>query len=710
MKEAPVEPSRRQVHLRDYLRTIWRGRWTVVAITLAVLTISLVATLLSTPIYRATVTVEVQPQARRIMTGEDMTGLGVQGYSWTAEDRYIKTQLEILKSRSLAQQVVEEHLLDQDLRFPESNDPIATLINLVQVRPREGTGILEISIAGPDAEAITQWVNGVAVVYIDRNVEQARKTVDIVLKDVHEQLHKMKDDLEDAQEKHLTLAREDGILDVAGQQLIINQEISRLTQEHAEARKDATELSRKRDTVNGLLEGVGNPMLIEEVAKDATVQGLIAKKSEVDKEIAQLAVTRRPGHPDYQRALSELESIESQLAAQYRAILDRMRSDYDSAVEREKYLQTELSLAQLRAVKFGEDTSQYVITQADVDARNRIYDTVVTRLQEINLSAGVMSNNIRIVDPAIVPTRTVSPRKVMNLAGGLILGLLLGLGTVFFLDYLDNTIKSAEDLEHELGLQALAVIPRRRTQTSQAVKEALQTLRTSVLFSSQGRTLNVLLVTSAGPREGKSSTVADLAETLAMSGEKVALVDCDLRRPTMHSRFNLERDHGLSNYLVTREVEDWAGYMKEASTPNLSVFTCGPLPPNPPDLFNSKRFRNLLDQLKQSFDWVLIDSPPVISLTDAIILASLVDMVALVVKHNENDQEMIFRCLQQVRNVNANVIGAVLNCLDIQKEGYYYSGYYYQRDGERKKRRRRVRRSAEASAEGAPGDKADRAG
>jgi capsular exopolysaccharide synthesis family protein len=337
------------------------------------------------------------------------------------------------------------------------------------------------------------------------------------------------------------------------------------------------------------------------------------------------------------------------------------------------------------------------VTRTDAEARKHIYDLVAQRLQEINLSAGVLANNLRVVDRAILPQTPIAPRKRLNLAAGLVLGLLLGLGTVFFLDYLDNTVKSAEDLEHDLDLHLLAVLPRKRSGSDRAVKEALQTLRTSILFSSQGRAHKVLLVTSAGPREGKSSTVSDLARTLANAGEQVALLDCDLRRPTVHARFDLPRDHGLSNYIVAREGEDWKSYVKGAGIPNLSVLTCGPLPPNPPDLFSAKRFQDLLAEFKENFDWVLLDSPPVLALADAVILASLSDMVALVIKHNENDKDMIRRSLKQLRDVNPNVIGGILNSVDLHRgaSGYYYAGYYYEeQEGKRVKRRRRIRRRA----------------
>jgi capsular exopolysaccharide synthesis family protein len=185
---------------------------------------------------------------------------------------------------------------------------------------------------------------------------------------------------------------------------------------------------------------------------------------------------------------------------------------------------------------------------------------------------------------------------------------------------------------------------------------------------------------------------------LASAGEKVVIVDADLRRPSVHEQLGLERTSGLTNYLLSTDGEDWRGYLKISSTPNLLTMTCGPIPPNPPELFGTERFLGLIQELRRNFNWVLIDSPPVISLTDSVILASLVDLVAFVVRHSENDKDMIRRCVTSLRNVNQNVIGAVLNDVDLARShyrDYYYAGYYYYgADQEKQKRKKKIRATA----------------
>jgi capsular exopolysaccharide synthesis family protein len=327
-------------------------------------------------------------------------------------------------------------------------------------------------------------------------------------------------------------------------------------------------------------------------------------------------------------------------------------------------------------------STDYKILRSEIEEDRRIYDLILSRIKEIDLNKDTLSNNLRVLDEAVVPEAPVRPRKVMNLIAGCLLGLMLGAGTVIFLDYLDNTIKSPEDVEQYLDLHILAVVPRHRKENSPAVKEAFQTLRTSLLFSSKARSLKTLLVTSAGPGEGKSSIAVSMARSLASAGDRVVLLDADLRRPTVHAKAGVERSGGLTNYLLSTEGDlSWSRYLKDVpDAPRLKVMTCGPIPPNPPELFSTEKFRDLLQQLAARFDWVLLDSPPLASMSDSLVLGSLVDMVALVIKHNENDRDLIKRSVTGLLQVHANIIGAVLNSVDLSKNSgkdYYYGGYYY---------------------------------
>src|SRR3989449_4998605 len=251
------------------------------------------------------------------------------------------------------------------------------------------------------------------------------------------------------------------------------------------------------------------------------------------------------------------------------------------------------------------------MVKGEATETKRIYDLISRRVKEIDLSSSLMSNNLRILDKAPVPKVPVRPRTILNMSLGILLGLLMGVGTVFFLDYMDNTVRTSEDVEQYLRLNLLAIVPKQSDGTHAAVKEAYQTLRTSLLFSRKSRGANTVLITSAGPQEGKSCTTVNVARTLATAGEKVIIVDCDLRRPAIHTRLNLGRDRGVTNYILSSAGDEWRNYVKSTDQSNLLALTCGPIPPNPADVFGHERFVNLLKELRAKFDWVFIDSPPV---------------------------------------------------------------------------------------------------
>jgi capsular exopolysaccharide synthesis family protein len=227
------------------------------------------------------------------------------------------------------------------------------------------------------------------------------------------------------------------------------------------------------------------------------------------------------------------------------------------------------------------------------------------------------------------------------------------------------------------------------------VREAYQSLRTSIIFSSKNRQHRILLTTSTGPREGKSSTVANLGRALAAAGDRVIIVDCDLRKPKQHVHHDLPREPGLTNYLAAEQDDrDWSRFVRKVQG-NLDLLTCGPIPPSPPELLGNERFTELLGALRSSYDWVLVDSPPAANLADASVLASVAEMIVLVVRHNATDRDLVIKTFQQLRAFNGNVVGVVLNNVDLGRayhKDYYYAGYYYEDDAEQPSSKRREAR------------------
>jgi polysaccharide biosynthesis transport protein len=694
----PAE-DKREVHLLDYWRTIWRGRWTVVSMFVVVVTLVAIGTFTQKPIYRAQASVEITPQSNKVSPVADVSELGTGNYGWYAEERYFNTQYQIIKSRDVAQRVFDRLDLYSHPAFKANNDPIAALSAMIEVEPVKDTGIVQISIEGSNPEEAAAWTNATTQAYVDRNIQVAVEATSRAVKALLGEIAPLREKLQDTQKNSFDFAERANLYVPENQQKITNDRLSTL-------QADLTDTQVKRAEIESLLKQVDSVRLsggsyetIPQIANDAIIQDLYKEKVGLEREYEKLLVTYKDKHTRVLEKQSEIENINQKIGSEADRIISSLRTQYSLYRDREDKLRQAMDDTRAESLKVNKTASSYDLVRGEATETKRIYDLISARVKEIDLSASLLSNNLRILDKATVPKVPIKPRVALNLAIGIVLGLLLGVGTVFFLDYMDNTVRSSEDVEQFLKLNLLAIVPRQEETTGSAVKEAYQTLRTSLLFSRKTRSANTVLITSAGPQEGKSCTTVNVARTIATSGERTIVLDCDLRRPTIHQRLNLTRDRGITNYILSSDGDDWRNYAKPTDLPNLFAMTSGPIPPNPVDVFGHERFQRLLQELRPQFDWIFIDSPPVVSLADAMVLASLSDMVAFVVKHHATDKDLIRRCITNVRKVNANVVGAVLNNVDLDRshyKDYYYVGYYYY--GESSGRKGRKRKAARERA------------
>jgi polysaccharide biosynthesis transport protein len=693
MPDSLIPPGeKREVHLLDYWRTIWRGRWTILSIFVVVFTLVAIGTFTQKPIYRARATVEITPQSRKVSPVADVAEMGAAQYGWFAEERYFNTQYEIIRSRDIARRVFDRLDLYNHPLFKKSTDPIGDFSGMIEVEPVKDTGIVEISMEGLTPDEVATWVNTISEAYVDRNLDQAVEATSKAVKALLSEIAPLKEKLEDTQRSTFEFAEKANMYVPENQQKITNDRLSTLQAGLTEAQVKRGEVEGVLKQIDGVRKNNGSYENIPQISGDTVVQELYREKVGLDREYERLLVTYKDKHIRVLEKQKEIDETTQKIAAEVDRIIGGLRSQYDLLKDREGKLLQAIEETRSESLQVNRKASSYEMVKGEATETKRIYDLISGRVKEIDLSSSLLSNNLRILDKAPVPKIPVRPRTVLNLAIGILLGLTLGVGAVFFLDYMDNTVRSSEDVEQYLKLNLLAIVPKQAEGTHSAVKEAYQTLRTSLLFSRKSRAANTVLITSAGPQEGKSCTTVNVARTLSTAGERVIIVDCDLRRPAIHTRLNLSRDSGVTNYILSSEGDDWRNYVKSTDLPKLFALTCGPIPPNPADVFGHERFLTLLKELRAEFDWVFLDSPPVVSLADSMILASLADMVAFVIRHNENDKELIRRCVMNVRKINPNVIGAVLNNVDLDRshyKDYYYVGYYYYGESSSSKKGRR---------------------
>jgi capsular exopolysaccharide synthesis family protein len=691
---SPVPAASREAHLRDYWKILWQGRWTILAVFLVIVGVTAVRTFLQTPVYRATATIEVQPQAKRLALGQDVSGMGAAGYGWFAEEKYHNTQVEIIKSRDVSERVIDALGLRSHPSFAEAADAVEAFRARIQVTPRRETGLIEISMFGPDPDDITAWVNQVAEEYVDRNLERATANVTVAIGIIEDQMHRLERSLSEAESERFDAL--ESSLTSEEQETIVR---DKLKTYNADLTEVQIELSRLRDTLMRIRQmqvGGADLMSLPELADDPTLKELNRSKVELERDLESAKVDLRPGHPTYTKTNSELAKVRKSISDRVSVILGTLQTSYDLALEHEDFLKRQIADAESNSLQVAKDTSEYEIYKTRAETKKRIIDVINKAMSEVQLGASMLSNNVSVLDEATPPLYPVKPRRRMNILIGALFGFFLGIATAFFLDYLDNTFRTPEDIEKYLGLAVLGVIPKlegKQGLDNRTYREAFQSLRTSVIFSSKNRQRKVILITSTGPQEGKSSTAANLGRILAAAGDRVVILDCDLRRPIQHSLHEVDRDVGLTTYLSEPvDRTDWTGYVKPAAPAPMQVVTCGPIPPSPPELLGSERFADMLVGMRDKYDWIILDSPPAASLADASILAAVSDMVVLVVQHNRTDRDVVLKTLQKLHAVNPAVVGSVLNNVDMEKaygKDYYYAGYYYEEDGKRGKRRKK---------------------
>jgi capsular exopolysaccharide synthesis family protein len=698
----------REAHLRDYWKIVWQGRWTIVAIFLVVVGGTAFLTLRAPKIYRATATIEVQPQATNVRAGQDVSGLGAAGYGWFAEEKYHNTQVEIIKSREVARTAIEtlglvprgpdavsDHELFEGLSL---DDTVDAFRGMLQVVPRRETGLIEISMTGTKPEDITNWVNTVADEYVKRNLRKAKGKVEQASTLIEQQFAKIEESVKIEETQRIaSLTRGGGkFFNVEEQEQIVQERLKTLNAELTKAGLEVSQLQETLDQIEELPSRGADIMSVAELAQDETLQEHLRSRVDLERKLESAKVDFRPGHPTYERYSNELAKVEQRVRDQISLIVSRLQNRRDLAVEHKLYLERQIQTAEEYSFELVNKTSAYEISKTKADVTKNLFDLITQTMNEVSTSMELLVNNVSILDEAMIPRYPIRPRKRVNLMLGAALGLFLGVAAAFFLDYLDNTFRTPEDIERYLGASVLGVIPKLTTGEGLAdrgLREAYQSLRTSIIFSSKNRQRKLILITSTGPQEGKSSTVANLGRTLAANGDRVLIIDCDLRRPTQHVHHNLERDRGMTNYLSGPiGADDWGSYVKTSSPKSLHVLSCGPIPPSPPELLDTDRFSDLLRSASESYDWVLIDSPPASSLADASLLASKADMIVLVVQHNQTDRDLVAKTMQRLRAVNAVVAGAVLNNVDMDRtyhKDYYYAGYYYtDEDGDKRTKKR----------------------
>jgi succinoglycan biosynthesis transport protein ExoP len=717
-----VLPSQEST-LREYMRVLIKRRWMVAAVVAGIFMVVAIASLRQTPIYEAKSQIVINKADPNLFTFKD--SMPVMDYYDQSD---LDTEVRILQSDLLALQVIRQLNLDRRPEFgghseKQANlvaDPLQTDSNRtsallagfrgnLHVTLIPNTRIIEIYFTSTDPQLAASAVNTLAATYVEQNFKTKFESTMQASDWLSKQLVDLQMKVETSQEKLVRYQKEHEILGIDEKQNIITEKLAEVNKEMTMAESDRMQ----KEAVYRQTQSNDPVAVSAAIVSDSVGGGTGAGSTLLDKlreqqvslriQIAELSTQFGPSYPKIAQLNNQVKEIDRQLQSETNKAVDHLKGQYLAALQRENMLHDSFEKQKQEANKLNESAIEYSILKRDLDSNRTLYEGLLEKLKEAGVTAGLRSNNFRIIDAARVPTSPSEPNIPRNLSFALVLGVISGIGLAFLLENMDNTVRTPEQAQAISGLPSLGMIPlgsksahngatgKRLALT--ASKEVVETvtqvrpqsqmaesyraLRTSLLLSNLGAPPKVIMVTSALPQEGKTTTSINTAIVLAQKGVRVLLVDADLRRPSIHKTLGMGPRSGLSNVL-TGSATAQQTITTSPILPNLFIMPAGTPPPNPAELLASSNMRDLLAELRQQFDHIVIDTPPTLSVTDAVVLSPRADATILVIRSGQTTKQALRRARDILTQVNAHVAGVLLNAVDLTSPDYYY---YYEYQG-----------------------------
>ncbi len=728
---------------RDYLFVVLKRKWLILSLVLAVTSLVTIQMFRSPSIYQGETTIRIEPKPRSVLQTKDIV-INAQ-----SDPAFWGTQLKLLENPALARQVVLTLDLQNNPNFfggqqqggifsslrrifsdpkkrpiPSKDSTALSVVDenelayralsaeeLAKLEPYEDaiiggetiepiptTNLVKIKFSHSDPELAQKIANTLAEVFVNNNLTRATlgstKAEDILAREIAN----LQTTIKTLQEKQFNYAKAHNLpLNADPNGNLEAKRLATLSGQLLDAENDRKNIQAQYEAASKEPDSFSIP----DVQASARVEKLRERISNLKEQREALLMVYTSEWPGVKRIDAQIKGIEKELAKAPTEIVSSMKRRYEAAVARQN------SLARAYEQQKGTTTQQVrdqidliAITQ-DLETNKQYLNTLVQRQRELQVTSSDRSNEVSIATYSRLKTTPIGPPRVRNIIIAFMLSLIAGIGLAFLLDFLDDTVKSIEDVDRYIHLPALALIPASRSDRARLiglpgglpgapsestalamiddvrspVAESYRHLRTSLLLSSAGQPPKTILVTSSQPSEGKTTTAINTAVMLAQTGADVLIVDCDLRRPRLHSHFGVSNSRGLTNWLSGEPDLDQL-LQSYDKLPNLKLLTSGPVPPNPAELLGSDQMRKLLSLLGERFGHIVIDSPPAISFTDASILSTMADGVVLVVHSGKSSRAVVRRAKQQLLDVGAHIFGVVLNNVKLETQDYYYAGYY----------------------------------
>ena len=705
------------IDLRQYFRILNQHKWGILGLGLSVAVLTLLVVFAMTPIYTATATLLIEAEEASVVSIQEVYGLA------SPNDQYFQTQFEILKSRRLAERVIERlgmmdhpefkpdptafnwrQMFPFSLVFGGGEAPteysiqqraVNQFASQLTIAPVRGTQLTHISFESSDRELAAAVVNSLAQIYIDANLEAKLEVTMQASNWLTERLGGLREDLGLAEARLQNFRESEGLVGADGGTVLANRELDLVQERLLDTRRERLQLE---SAINQLRQFDGEDLeslqRIPVVLNHVLVRDYFTTARAAEQRVAELSERYGYRHPTMISAQRELESAQAQLQRQVSAVVGTIRTEYEIAQSNERSVEAQLASTRSDVQDLSRKEFELRELEKDVETKRSIYDTFFTRLSETSATGDLSTANARLADPAVVPLRPSAPRKGLITAVAFVLALMMGVVLAFLADMLDNTIKSPQDIEQRLGTSLLGILPMlpearkdpdgklayawflKHNKSNYA--EAVRTIRTSLLLSNLDNPPKLIAVTSTVPGEGKTSTSLNIAFALAQM-EKVLLIDADMRRPSIAKALGIDSRHpGIAN--VAAGTAELADAIVRYEAGGLDVITAGVVPPNPLELLSSKRFAAVLQVLSTKYDRIIIDTAPCGAVSDALALAPRVAAMIYVVRADSTSGTLVEQAFKRLRESRAPISGVVLNQVDLSKKntyyGEYYSGYY----------------------------------
>ena len=673
------------LNFRHYWHVVLERRWLVITAFVSVFALTLIYLFKATPIYLAETRLEIE----RLSGG--LLDLGGQTVSLDSRDQdYLQTQYKKLLSRSLIQKVVTKLDLNKDEQYSKALDPLRAVKDDIQVVPIRLSRLVDVKVQNPNPKRAAEIANTLVEVFLADNLDQKKERSWASFLWLQNEVETLESDVQKTSlDVHKFRLKHD-LVSLEENQNIIAQALITAQNDYDIAKKAATDISRVALKVEQSLADGDDIETIPYVRDDTLIAGLKAKLIADESELVRLLERYKDKMPIVIATRKQIEAEKKSIRTEANKVIASLNLRVELAKDQEDAAKAHLKSVELDQHSLSEKKVEYDVLVRKSARSHYLYELVLGKAKEMDLSSKETMQNMRVVDHATAPFKPFKPNIVLTLLLGVVGGLSVGFGLAFFVNFLDDSIKSQDDIETYLHLDFLGYVPNIRTNSiverdlqahmhpQSNSSEGFRTIRAAISLAHPEESLRCTAVTSTIPSEGKSLVSCNLAIVTAQTGLRTLLIDADLRRPSIHKAFQLQSPVGLTQYLLGK-VSSLDEVTHTTEVPNLDLLCSGTVPSNPSELVGSDRMKKFVEEVRGKYDRVILDCPPVSAVSDPLVIASLCDGTVFVSKFNKIRRDHARRSVQRIQDAGVNIIGAVINDIDFEgKDSYYYSYYYYQ--------------------------------